>query len=80
MCSSDLAPLRKIVKAAEQKMSKLQVEQVNIAKSLADPALYRDTPDKLAQLNQRRAQTDKAVVEAEAVWLAAEEELEAAQT
>ncbi|MFP6749720.1 MAG: ABC-F family ATP-binding cassette domain-containing protein [Alphaproteobacteria bacterium] len=75
-----LAPLRKIVKAAEQKMSKLQVEQVNIAKSLADPALYRDTPDKLAQLNQRRAQTDKAVVEAEAVWLAAEEELEAAQT
>ncbi len=74
-----LAPLRKTVKAAEQKMSRLQVEQDRITKALADPALYRDTPNKLADLNQKRAQTDKAISEAEAVWLAAEEELEAAK-
>ena len=74
-----LAPLRKIVKAAEQKMTRLQADQERIAKALADPALYQDTPDKLAGLNQQRAQTDKAIAEAEAAWLAAEEELEAAQ-
>ncbi|MBT5193093.1 MAG: ABC-F family ATP-binding cassette domain-containing protein [Rhodospirillaceae bacterium] len=74
-----LAPLRKIVKAAEQKMTRLQADQERIAKALADPALYQDTPDKLADLNQQRAQTDKAIAKAEAAWLAAEETLEAAQ-
>ena len=73
-----LAPLRKQVKATEQKLSRLQAEQARIAQALADPALYQENPDKVTALNQERAQTDKAVAEAEAEWLAAEEELEAA--
>ncbi|MBT4486367.1 MAG: hypothetical protein HOC72_02445 [Rhodospirillaceae bacterium] len=60
-------------------MTRLQADQERIAKALADPALYQDTPDKLADLNQQRAQTDKAIAKAEAAWLAAEETLEAAQ-
>ena len=74
-----LAPLRKTAKAAEQKMSRLQAEQSRIATALADPALYQKPPDKLADLNQKRSQTDKAIAAAEADWLAAAEELEAAQ-
>jgi ATP-binding cassette subfamily F protein 3 len=74
-----LAPLRKTAKAAEQKMTKLQAEQTRITSALADPALYQKTPDKLADLNQKRAQTDKAIAAAEVEWMAAEEELEAAQ-
>ena len=74
-----LAPLRKLAKAAEQKMSNLQSEQSRIARALANPALYQETPDKVASLNQQRALTDKAIAAAEADWLAAEEELEAAQ-
>jgi ATP-binding cassette subfamily F protein 3 len=74
-----LAPLRKMVKQTEQKLSRLQTEQARIAAALADPKLYQDNPDKVTALNQERAQTDKAIAEAEAAWLAAEEELEAAR-
>ncbi len=74
-----LAPLRKIVKQAEEKLSRLQTDRQRISDALADPALYQDKPEKLAELNQQRARTDEAIAEAEAAWLAAEEELEAAQ-
>ncbi|MDA1099951.1 MAG: ABC-F family ATP-binding cassette domain-containing protein [Proteobacteria bacterium] len=74
-----LAPLRKIVKEAEQKMAKLQAEQQRITHALADPAIYRGAPDKLAALNLQRSQTEKAIAETETVWIAAEEELEAAK-
>ncbi len=74
-----LAPLRKVVKDAEQKMTKLQAEHQRIAQALADPALYQGAPDKLASLNQKRSQTEKAIAEAETIWMAAEEELEAAK-
>jgi ATP-binding cassette subfamily F protein 3 len=71
-----LAPLRKQVKATERKLSRLQPGQARIAQALTDPKLYQDSPDRVAALNQQRAQTDKAVAEAEVEWLAAEEELE----
>ncbi|MBC8239383.1 MAG: ABC-F family ATP-binding cassette domain-containing protein [Alphaproteobacteria bacterium] len=74
-----LAPLRKMVKEAEQRMAKLQAEHDRLAKALADPALYQKTPDKLASLNQRRSETEKAIAETETAWMAAEEELEAAK-
>ncbi len=74
-----LAPLRKIAKAAEEKMTRLQEEQTLITQSLVDPTLYEGMPEKLTALNQKRTQIDKALAEAEAAWLAAEEELEAAQ-
>jgi len=74
-----LAPLRKVVKDAEQKMTKLQAEHQRIAQALADPTLYQGAPDKLASLNQKRSQTEKAIAEAETIWMAAEEELEAAK-
>ncbi|MBL6951793.1 MAG: ABC-F family ATP-binding cassette domain-containing protein [Alphaproteobacteria bacterium] len=74
-----LAPLRKVVKDAEQKMTKLQAEHQRIAQALADPTLYQGAPDKLANLNQKRSQTEKAIAEAETIWMAAEEELEAAK-
>ena len=74
-----LAPLRKIVKETEQKMTRLQAEHQRIAQALADPSLYQEAPDKLASLNLQRSQTEKAIAEAESAWMAAEEELEAAK-
>ena len=74
-----LAPLRKVVKEAERKMARLQGEQDRIARALADPALYQQAPGNVAALNLQRSQTEKAIAEAETVWIAAEEELEAAK-
>ena len=74
-----LAPLRKVVKEAEQKLAKFQAEHDRIAKALADPALYQKTPDKLASLNQQRLEMEKAIAKTETVWMAAEEALEAAK-
>lgn len=74
-----LAPLRKVVKEAERKMARLQGEQDRIARALADPALYQQAPGNVAALNLQRSQTEKAITEAETVWIAAEEELEAAK-
>jgi len=74
-----LAPLRKVVKEAEQKIAKFQAEHDRIAKALADPTLYQKTPDKLASLNQQRLEMEKAIAKTETVWMAAEEALEAAK-
>jgi ATP-binding cassette subfamily F protein 3 len=74
-----LAPLRKVVKEAEQKLAKFQAEHDRIAKALADPALYQKTPDKLASLNQQRLEMEKVIAKTETVWMAAEEALEAAK-
>ena len=68
-----LAPLRKVVKEAERKMARLQGEQDRIARALADPALYQQAPGNVAALNLQRSQTEKAITEAETVWIAAEE-------
>ena len=74
-----VAPLRKRAKDAEARLAKLAAERLAIEAKLADPGLY--VPGRVAEVtaaNARLAAIRRAAEEAEAVWLAAEEALEAA--
>jgi ATP-binding cassette subfamily F protein 3 len=74
-----LAPLRKVAKAAEAKLTKLSEERAKVEALLANPALY--TPHRMADMITAKTRMSDVVREikaAEAEWLAAEEALEAA--
>jgi ATP-binding cassette subfamily F protein 3 len=74
-----LAPIRKKAQDAEKLLGLLAAERARIEAKLADPALY--APGRTAEItaaNARLAAIGKAAVAAEAAWLMAEEELEAA--
>jgi ATP-binding cassette subfamily F protein 3 len=73
-----LAPLRQVVQAAEKAMAKLERERADVEKQLADPKLYEGPKDKIAALTRRQGELTAAIEAAEAQWLAAQEELEAA--
>ncbi|MCP1229805.1 ABC-F family ATP-binding cassette domain-containing protein [Acetobacter indonesiensis] len=72
------APLRKIIKDAEAKLTKLATERTKIETTLADPALYTDgKTNEVTKLNTRLASIGKEQAELEEKWLEAEAELEA---
>ncbi|HET6608329.1 MAG TPA: ABC-F family ATP-binding cassette domain-containing protein [Rhodopila sp.] len=74
-----LAPLRRKAQAAEKRLAVLAQERGRIEAKLADPGLY--APGRAAEVtaaNTRLAAIAREVAEAEADWLMAEEELEAA--
>ena len=72
------AALRKAVKAAEVRLEALQREKQALHEKLADPALYDGPADALAALNREAGETGKALQEAEATWLAAQQALDEA--
>ena len=74
-----VAPLRKQAKDAEALLTKLNAERARIEAKLADPALY--APGRVAEVtaaNARLAAIRREAETAEALWLEAEEALEAA--
>jgi ATP-binding cassette subfamily F protein 3 len=74
-----LAPLRRQAKDAEATIQKLTAERAALEAKLADPKMY--AAGKAADVtaaNTRLAAIARAQAEAEAVWLAAEEAMEAA--
>ncbi|OUJ00206.1 ABC-F family ATP-binding cassette domain-containing protein [Acetobacter cibinongensis] len=74
------APLRKIIKDAEAKLTKLAAERATIEAKLADPALYTNgKTEDVTRLNTRMAAIGKTQAELEEAWLEAEAELESAQ-
>ncbi|MGZ8097134.1 MAG: ATP-binding cassette domain-containing protein, partial [Methylosarcina sp.] len=75
-----IKPLYDALKKAENAVEKFHNEQRQLEMQLADPDLYGDSQkDRLKQILTRKAQIDKALEEAEADWLEAEEKLEAAK-
>ncbi len=75
-----VAPLRRQVRDAEAAIEKLTRERAAIEARLADPALYEaGRAGEVTQANTRLAEIARAIVMAEAVWMAAEEALEQAQ-
>jgi ATP-binding cassette subfamily F protein 3 len=75
-----LKPLRDEVKRQEKEMERLQRRKDQLDEQLANPALYgSDQKDELNRLLQEQGQVTKALAEAEEAWLAASEELEAAE-
>jgi len=74
-----LAPLRRKAKDAEATIQKLTAERAALEAKLADPKMYAaGRAADVTAANTRLAAIARAQAEAEAVWLAAEEAMEAA--
>jgi ATP-binding cassette subfamily F protein 3 len=74
-----LAPLREEVRACEARIEKLAGMLAELDARLADPALYEGPAERIEALQRKRAEIVAAQEKAEALWLAAEERLEAAE-
>ena len=75
----DLLALKAEVRRCEERMTKLNDMRDKLAKKLADPALYEDArKGELATWNAKYAEVMGALDKAEAMWLSAQEKLEAA--
>ena len=72
------APLRRDLKALEQRLGALAEEQTSIESALADSAIYHeDERARLRELLARRAELDEEVATAESTWIEKQEQLEA---
>ena len=74
----DKAALRAEVRACEARLDKILTWLAEIDERLADPDLYRTDLDRAETLQKKRAEIVAAQAKAEALWMAAEEALEAA--
>ena len=75
----EILSLRAEVRKCEERLEKLNDMRDKLAKKLADPELYEDSrKGELATWNAKYAEVMQALDKAEALWLAAQERLEAA--
>jgi len=70
-------PLKRKLTAAEETLARVTKSLAEIDQKLADPDLYVRNPTAAADLGKRRAKVQGQVDEAEAIWIAAAEALEA---
>jgi len=77
--STDLPALRTEVRKAEERLAKLSEMRARLSDRMADPALYEaDRKADLDQFTAKFAELEAAEHRAEALWLEAQERLEAA--
>ncbi len=74
---AELAPMRKVMQAAEAQVSKLSTLLAKLDAALGDPALYDDAA-KAKNLTFERGQLAKQLADAEDAWLVATERYEEA--
>jgi ATP-binding cassette subfamily F protein 3 len=75
----EVLSLKSEVRKCEDRLAKLNDMRDKLAKKLADPELYEDArKGELATWNAKYAEVMQALDKAEAMWLAAQEKLEAA--
>jgi ATP-binding cassette subfamily F protein 3 len=75
----EVLALKAEVRKCEERLEKLNDMRDKLAKKLADPDLYEDgRKGELATWNAKYAEVMQALDKAEALWLAAQERLEAA--
>ncbi len=74
-----LVPYRKAVKAAEQEMERISAMLARIDVRLRDPAIYAGPQEEVTRLTRAKADGERALANAEAAWMLAEEALEEAQ-
>jgi ATP-binding cassette, subfamily F, member 3 len=75
----EILALKAEVRKCEDRLAKLNDMRDKLAKKLADPELYEDSrKGELATWNAKYAEVMEALDKAEALWLAAQERLEAA--
>jgi len=73
---AELAPLKKAMHAAEQRVEKLAKDIAALDTLLADPNLYAKDPQRAQNAAQQRGQLSKQQADAEESWLAATEAYE----
>ncbi|MEO0624539.1 MAG: ABC-F family ATP-binding cassette domain-containing protein [Pseudomonadota bacterium] len=74
-----LAPLKAEVAACEARLEKIAEMLTKLDERLADPTLYEGPADKIEALQIKRGEIVAGQERAEALWLAAQEALEAAE-
>ena len=73
-----LRPLKEKVEIAESQIAELNKEIAKYDKALSDPLLFSQDPAKGSAVSKKRAEAQRKLDAAEARWLAANEEYEAA--
>jgi len=76
---SELAPLKKVVRAAEERIEKLNGEIARLDAVLADEKVYTSDPALAQKAAHDRGRVAKQLQEAEEAWLAASEAYESAE-
>jgi len=76
---AQLTPLRKEIKAAEQKTLQLKAELEKVEAKLADPKLYDGSPEEVITLGKEKSQFEASIAEQEELWLAKSAQLEKAE-
>jgi ATP-binding cassette subfamily F protein 3 len=76
---AEIAPLRKSIKEAEQKLSRLRNELEKVEAILADPKVYDGAPERVILLGKDKARFSAEIGTTEERWLHLSEELEAAE-
>lgn len=77
---AELAPLKKVMQAAEKSVERLTAEIGRIDTLLGDAAIYTRDPAKAQQASIERGQLAKKLAEAEEAWLLATDAFEQAST
>jgi ATP-binding cassette subfamily F protein 3 len=75
----EVAPLRKSIKEAEQKLTRLRTELEKIEAILSDPKVYDGAPERIVLLGKDKARFSSEIAKVEERWLSLSEELEAAE-
>ncbi|MDR3373851.1 MAG: ABC-F family ATP-binding cassette domain-containing protein [Ancalomicrobiaceae bacterium] len=73
-----LAPLKRQIKAAEERLAHLQKQVAKIDRELEDPLLFQKSPERGATLSKARADAERTIAATEEQWLELSAEYEEA--
>ena len=76
---AEVAPLRKSIKDAEQKLMRLRGELAKVDTILGDPRIYDGAPERIILLGKDKARFEGEIVRVEETWLSMSAELENAE-
>ena len=76
---AEVAPIRKSIKDAEQKLFRLKAELGKVDAFLADPKIYDGSPERVISLGKDKARFEAEIANVEEAWLALSTLLEEAE-
>jgi len=76
---AEVAPIRKSIKDAEQKLFRLKAELGKVDAFLAEPKIYDGSPERVISLGKDKARFEAEIAKVEENWLALSTQLEEAE-